>query len=143
MSKRVFKTTKKLSHTRCAYRKWSEWEVGDIVVGKYVGSKIDNYKKPNWMLEVEEAFFANKKEAKAMIGQTIGLNSSGTLDKAMEKATEGKLYQITYNGTEEMTGGPYAGKDRHLIEVDECEVEGEHEYDDDEAETDEDSGDDL
>lgn len=139
MAKRVFKTTRKLSGGRSVYRKWAEWENGDIIIGKYVGSTTDRYKKPNWQIEVVEAFFADKKAAKNLIDKQIGLNSSGQLDKAMAQVSEGDMVQISYNGMEEMQGGPYAGKDAHLIGVDlvtedggeEEEVEEDEESDDD------------
>jgi len=54
-NKRVFKTKKKLSGGRSVFRKWNEWEEGDYIIGKYVGMKEDNYEKPNWLIEVEEA----------------------------------------------------------------------------------------
>ncbi len=118
MAKRVFKSKKKLSSVRALYRKWNEWEVGDVLVGKYKGSQMDSYDKPNWLIEVEDAFFTNKKEQKRLIGQIVGLNSSGGVDRSMEKCSEGDMVQFTYNGMERMDGGPYKGKDKHLIEVD-------------------------
>ncbi len=123
-TKRVFKTTKKISGGRQVFRKWGEWEVGDIIIGKYVGNSIDRYKKPNWHIEVIEAVFSiDPKAAKELIGKTIGLNSAGQLNKAMEKLDEGDLIQVTYNGMEEMQGGDFEGKDAHLIEVDMVEEE--------------------
>jgi len=117
-TKRVFKTAKKLSGSRQVYRKWSEWNEGDILIGKYKGFKEDQYEKPNWLVEVEDACFSNAKEAKELVGKVIGLNSSGQLDKAMEKLTEGQWVQITYNGTAEIEKGKFKGKDAHVIEVD-------------------------
>jgi hypothetical protein len=118
--KSVFKTKKTISGTRCTYRAWKEWQDGEYIVGTYVGSKTDNYDKPNWMVKVIEAKFAKKKDSEALVGQTIGLNSAGGLDKAMEKLKEGDLVQVTYTGTVEMEKGKYAGKDAHtfLVEVD-------------------------
>jgi hypothetical protein len=117
--KRVFKSKKKLSGGRCVYRAWKDWEVGDCIVGTYKGSKTDNYDKPNWLIEVEEATFGSSpKEAKKLKGLTIGLNSAGQLDKAMEKVSEGEMIQVMYNGTAEIEKGKYAGKDAHQIEVD-------------------------
>lgn len=123
--KRVFKSKKKLSGGRCTYRPWKDWEVGDLIIGKYKGSKIDNYEKPNWLIEVLDAQFAKKKEASKLVGQTIGLNSAGQLDKAMEHVSEGDTVQVLYNGTSQIEKGKYKGKDAHLIEVDLVEEEGE------------------
>ena len=140
MAKRVFKSKKKLSGGRCVYRAWKDWEVGDYVIGTYKGSKQDQYDKPNWMIQVEECGFVDRKAAKKLDGQVIGLNSSGQLNKAMEHVEEGDMIQVMYNGTSEITEGKYAGKDAHLIEVDLVEEEGANfdASDDDEEETDED-----
>lgn len=118
MAKRVFKTTKKLSGTRCSYRKWDEWEIGDCVIGKYVGMKIDQYEKPGWQILVEDAQFTKHKEGEALKGKTLQLNSSGQLNKAMEDVEEGQWLQITYNGTAQIEKGKFKGKDAHLVEVD-------------------------
>lgn len=144
-AKRVFKSKKKLSGGRCTYRAWGEWEVGDLIIGKFKGSKVDQFKKPNWLVEVEDAMFADAKAAKKLIGQVIGLNSAGQLDKAMEKVEEGDMIQVLYNGTSEIESGKYAGKDAHLIEVDLVEEEGEEADDDDDSDDDEsdDEDDDL
>lgn len=116
-AKRVFKSKKKLSTVRAVYRKWGDWDTGDVLVGTYRGSQTDKYDKPNWLIEVESAFFTDKKAAKKLEGQVIGLNSQGEVDRAMEKAEEGQIVQFTYNGMERMDGGPYKGKDKHLVDV--------------------------
>lgn len=141
MPKRVFKSKKKLSGGRCTYRAWGEWEVGDYIIGTYKGSREDQYNKPNWLVAVEEAEFSDSKAAKKLIGQTIGLNSAGQLNKAMEKVEEGDMIQVMYNGTSEIEKGKYAGKDAHLIEVDLVEEDdgsGDEEEYEDESEEDED-----
>lgn len=116
--KRTFKTTKKLSGMAAAYRPWREWEVGDVLIGRYKGSKTDNYDKPNWLFEVLDAQFSDGKAAKKLIGKTVGLNSNGKLDKAMEDVTEGDLIQVTYNGMGTIEKGKYKGKEAHDVEVD-------------------------
>lgn len=138
MAKRVFRSKKKISG-RCLYRAWKEWEVGDVFIGKYSGSKIDNYDKPNWLFEIVDIQFADKKEAKRLpVGERIGLNSMGMLNKAMEQVEEGDLVQVTYNGMAEIDdGGKFDGKDAHTCEVEIVVEEG------DESGEDEDSGDDL
>lgn len=134
MAKRVFKSKKKVSGGRCVYRAWKDWEIGDLVIGTYKGSKIDNYKKPNWLVEVEDAQFQNHKEGKKLMGQVIGLNSCGQLDKAMEEVSEGDMIQVMYNGTSEIQKGKYAGKDAHLVEVDIVEEDNGDSNDDEEEE---------
>lgn len=141
--KRTFVSKKKLTHVKSEYRKWSEWKEGDVVVGKFVAEREDKYKKPNWIIEVIEAHFQGKPKLSAkMKGQNLGLNSTGTLDKAMEQVEIGNTIQVTYSGMEEMTGGPYKGKDRHIVEVDIVEEAGDEDESADEEE-DEDDSDDL
>ena len=145
-AKRVFKSKKKLSGGRCTYRAWGEWEVGDLIIGKFKGSKLDQYKKPNWLVEVEDAQFMKHKEAKKLVGQVIGLNSCGQLDKAMDGVEVGEMVQVMYNGMSQIEKGKYAGKDSHLVEVDVVEEETENgdeeEEEQDEEEQDEESEDD-
>lgn len=143
MAKRVFKSKKKLSGGRCTYRAWKEWDVGDYIIGKFKGSKTDNYDKPNWLVEVVDAAFVEHKLARKLIGQTIGLNSSGQLNKAMEKVEEGDLIQVMYNGTSEIEKGKYAGKDAHLIEVDLVQEDVDEDDDEENEEVDEEEDEDL
>jgi len=137
--KRKFKSKKKLSSTRATYRPWKEWETGDIVIGIYKGSQTDNYDKPNWLVEVVEAFFPVKpKLAKKLVGQVLGLNSNGKLDKAMEGVEPGDMIQIEYKGMSTIEKGKYKGKDAHDVEVDLVEEDGgddEEEIDEDEDES--------
>ncbi len=145
-AKRVFKSKKKLSGGKCTYRAWGDWEVGDLIIGKYKGSKLDQYKKPNWLVEVVDAQFIKHKEGKKLIGQVLGLNSNGQLDKAMENVSEGDMIQVCYNGMSEITKGKFAGKDAHQVEVDLVEEEGAEEEteeeDEDESEETSDESDD-
>lgn len=142
--KRKFKSKKKLSSTRATYRPWKEWEAGDIIIGTFKGSQTDNYDKPNWLIEIEEAFFPSKPKLAAKLkGQVLGLNSSGKLDKAMEGVEAGDMIQVEYKGTSLIEKGKYKGKEAHDVEVDLVEEEGaESEEEDDETE-DDDSDDDA
>lgn len=146
MAKRVFKTKKKLSGGKYSFRKWGDWEVGDIVIGTFVGMHMDQYKKEGTIITVEDAQFKDKKEAKALIGKTLVLNAAGKLNKAVADLTEGDIIQVTYNGTSEIEKGKFKGKDAHDIEVDLCEEEsndedGEELEDEDESEDDADEDD--
>lgn len=141
MAKRTFKSKRKLSGGRCTYRAWKEWEVGDLIIGKFKGQKEDNYGNPNWLIEVEDAQFSDGKAAKKLVGQTIGLNSAGQLNKAMEKVEEGDMIQVVYNGTSEIEKGKYKGKDSHLMDVDLVEEEGAEEEEETEEEEEEEEDD--
>lgn len=142
MAKRVFKEKRKLSRGPTTFRKWGDWEEGDVLIGEFVSESTDRYGKPAWTIKVIDAQFSNKKDAKKLEGQNITLNSNGQLDKALEEVEVGTLLQITYNGMAEMTGGPFKGKDAHLVDVTEL-TEGDDDeegadFDEDEEDSDED-----
>lgn len=141
-TKRVFKKTKKVSKVRAEYRKWSEWDEGDILIGKYIGSQIDSYDKPNWLIEVEDAQFSDTKTAKKLMGKTIGLNSNGKLDKAMKQVEEGDMVQIEFKGMGTIEKGKYKGKDAYDVEVDIVQEEGDEDEDENEDEEGEEEDDD-
>lgn len=137
--KRKFKPRKVLSGVRTEYRAWKEWDEGDVMVFKLIGSSQNkkNRTKKDWIVEVLEVFFTDKKEEKRLKpGTRVTLNSAGQLDKGLEQVEEGALVQVTYNGSQEMEGGNYAGQMAHTMEVvevgpDDGEEE-EEEYEDDE-----------
>lgn len=142
--KRVFKSTRKVSSVRALYRKWAEWDAGDILIGTYKGSQTDSYDKPNWLVEIVDVQFGDKKAAKKFpVDEIIGLNSSGKLDKAMESVEVGEMIQVTYNGTSTIEKGKYKGKDAHDIEVDVVEEDGEETEDDADEESEDDEDVDL
>lgn len=148
MAKRIFKSKKKLSTVKAVYRKWNEWDVGDILIGTYKGSQTDNYDKPNWLIEVEDAQFSNAKDAKKLMPKggekvIIGLNSAGKLDGALEQIEIGDMVQIEYKGMSEIESGKFKGKDAHDIDCDLVEEDDGEEDEDSDDEVDEDEEDDL
>lgn len=145
-TKRMFKSKKKVSSVRAVYRKWADWEAGDILIGTYKGSQIDSYDKPNWLIEVEDAQFTDVKLVKSLMPKgdkkiVIGLNSSGKLDKAMEQVEIGEMVQVEYKGTSTIEKGKYKGKEAHDIEVDIVEEEGDEDEVDEDEDEDEDEDD--
>lgn len=147
--KRTFKTTKVLSGVRSEFRAWKEWDEGDVLVFKLLGSSPNrkNKSKKDWLVEVIEPFFADKAEQKrCKPGARLTLNSAGQLDKGMEQLEDGAIAQVTYNGSQEMEGGAYAGQMAHTMEVVEVEEDDgseDSEEETDDEESDEDSEDDL
>lgn len=141
-TKRKFKTTKKLSGVKTEYRAWKEWDEGDVIICKLVGTAQNrkNKSKKDWIVEVEDAFFADKKEQKRVIGKTLTLNTAGQLDKGMEQVENGDMVQVTYNGSKEMEGGDYEGQMAHSMSVD---VVEEDTGDDEEFEDEDEEADDL
>lgn len=139
--KRKFIARKVLSGVRTEYRAWKEWDEGDVIVFKYLGSSPNrkNKSKKDWLVEVVEVFLADKKEEKRLKpGTRLTLNSAGQLDKGMEQIEEGTVVQVTYNGAQEMEGGDYAGQMAHTMEVVEVEEDDGSEDSEEEEETEED-----
>ncbi len=123
MSKRVYKATRKLTSGPKEFRKWNDWEVGDVYIGKYVETYIDNYDKECFVFQTIDAQFKDKAEAKRFADKNFGANHNGMLAKAMAKAAVGDCVQIIYNGKSEIEKGKYAGKEAHTLDVDIVELE--------------------
>lgn len=113
--KRVFKA---LNGSK-VYRRWKEWEEGDYVIGKFVDQEIDNYRKPSYIIEVEEVDFLDEEAMeKWKPGARAGLNSNGLLDSIMAKKVEiGDVIKVEYGGIDIMTKGPHEGKEVHIVNV--------------------------
>lgn len=126
MAKRIFKTTKVLSGTRTEFRKWSDWDEGDVIICTLKGTQANrkNKSKKDWIVFVEEAFLSDKKEEKRLVGKDLLLNCAGQLDKGLAQVEMGDTVQVTYNGSQEMEGGEFAGQMAHLMEVVQVEEEG-------------------
>lgn len=122
MAKRTFKVKKALGGAQ-NYRKWEDYEVGDIVIGEFIGTHEDQFKKTNYKIKVLDAQFVDTDLAESLIGKTLVLNSNGSLDKQMEEVEEGETIQVEYNGKSLLTKGPFAGKEAHGVTVSIVEVE--------------------
>lgn len=106
------------------YRKWDDYDTGDIVIGKFVDDYMDQkYNKPCWVLEVFDAQLKAEKGEK-YVGKHLVLNSCGMLDKAMKKLSHGNIVQVEYQGKTQIEKGKMAGKDSHIVHVDEMEESG-------------------
>jgi hypothetical protein len=138
MAQRVFKKVKKLTGGRKTFRKWTDWDEGDYIVGYYRGIHEDEkYGKDHFTFEIIEAHFqSDKKLAASILEKEFVCNTCGKLAKGMKKAVEGKPYQVTYNGVGEMEEGKYAGSEAYDVDVEEVSLDEESE--DKELETDED-----
>ncbi len=122
--KRNYTVKKQIAGGQKVYRKWSEYETGDVVVGKYIGTHKDQYDKVNMVLLVEDAYFKDG-TGEDMVGKNLVINSCGTLDKAMEELAEGAMVQIEYTGTVKLEKGPYKGKEAHTMSIVEVEADSE------------------
>ena len=125
MLKRTFKATGKLTQGASLYRKWSEWAVGDIVIGKYIATHTDKkYGKLGRVIEVISADFKDGSGAKYE-GNTLTLNQTGKLHKALDAQPFGIVLQLTFKGKAAITSGPYAGEEANDMEILIGEIEGE------------------
>lgn len=116
MAKRTFKTSKQLTINK-TYRKWEDFDMGDVVIGKVIGNHIDQYGKDCPVIEVLDAQF--KKDSAKFQGKNLVLNSCGMLSKAMKDANVqlGELIQVEYKGTSNIEKGPFKGKDAHVMDI--------------------------
>lgn len=115
------------------FRPWVGWTEGDTFEGIHVGSTEDNYGKTNWEFEVvsvefdEEVSVVIPKKGKnagqeveyvaPKVGEIFVLNSSGSLDKAMEKVDIGDKVKVIYEGTVILNKGPNKGSECHTMKV--------------------------
>lgn len=95
----------------CKYRPWKEWKVGDLIIGVYQGTTVDQFDKDNFKFKVFESNFGIEE------GVVMGLNECGSLKKAMESVKEGETVQIIYTGEITLDKGKFAGKKAHTCEV--------------------------
>lgn len=94
------------------YKKWSEYEVGDYVIGKLTEIGEDQFKKANYIVEVIETSFEDVE-----VGKNLCLNSNGSLDYRMEDIEVGAVIRVEYTGQIEMEKGPFKGKLAHTVDV--------------------------
>jgi len=121
MAKRVFRATQQLSGGNKKYRKWEQWEVGDVLIGKWIGSHMDQYDKNCPLIKVEDAQFKDD-SGDELVGKTLCLNQCGMMEKALEDAVIGDILQFTYDGKAAIEKGPYKGKEAHVVKVDKVEI---------------------
>lgn len=117
MAKRKFVVKKQLTIQK-TYRKWEDYDNGDIVIGELVAIHKDQYGKDCPVIKVEDAFFKDKKFQKEVEGKNLVLNANGMLSKALKDVPMGTVIQVEYRGTATIEKGPYKGKDAHVVQVD-------------------------
>ncbi len=142
--KRTYRKKASLSGGNRVYRKWELWDIGDLVIGKYIGIHTDQFEHACPIIAVEEAMFKNGKGPE-YVGKELVLNYCGHLGKAMEKMSEEQIFQVEYNGKHRLEAGSFKGKDSHKVSVDALEVEPENSgvNSDDDFATDSDDDEDL
>lgn len=119
--RRKFATKQVLSGIRTEYHSWDKWEVGDTVVGKLIGAQPNklNPAKKDYILEVIEAFFQDNDAEKRLNkpGIKLTLNTAGMLEKGLTDVEFGTLIQVEYTGMSTISGGKYAGKESHTMQI--------------------------
>ncbi len=89
------------------YLKWSDWNPGEYIVGKYIQSYEDQFGNENYEVQIIEA---EVEGIELKEGDLFGLNSCGGLKRNMEDVAYGSYVQVTYNGKGVMEKGPFKGK---------------------------------
>lgn len=99
------------------FRKWTDWKEGDYVVGKFIGTHVDNYEKENYKVQVLDAQFEDAELATELVGKNLVLNACGSLDYNWSEADVqvGDVVMVTYTGKALMEKGKYAGKEAHTM----------------------------
>ena len=120
---------------RKIFRNWSLWKIDEYIIGKFVGTSVDNFGKTNYHIEIQETNqdfdsehhyipTRGKNQGKKMFdkelkeGETISLNHSGSLAYKMDQVNKGEIVKIVYTGQDVLPDGhQYAGSEFHTIEV--------------------------
>lgn len=145
--KRKFKTKKALA-AKTEFRKWADWEEGDRIVCKLVGTKPNkkNKSKNDFIVEIEEVEFSDRAAQKKFNkqGMKLTLNAAGKLNKSLDDVEMNELVEITYLGSNEIQGGDFEGEQAHdfdvnLVEEDDGSEESEESDSEEESEDDEES----
>ena len=121
MAKKVYKVVRRAQVRAEIFKKWAEWEVDDYIIGKYIGSYQDKYKKDNFVFQIEDSSFQSVEDADGkkvkVSGKLMALNHCGSLGNQMGEVTVGELVQVTYTGKRKVKGGDFAGEDCHTVDV--------------------------
>lgn len=112
------------------YLAWKFWEEGDWVEGKLIGTSEDKYNKTNYQIEVEDSDLAyscenlvKDKDSKVTSleikkGDTLILNSMGSLDYKMQSVEVGQTVKVTYKGVTKLPEDhKFKNKDSHQVDV--------------------------
>ncbi len=122
-----------------SFKKWEDFSVGDIVVGKVVSSHKDMYHKLNPVIKVEYCSFKDGTAANYM-GKELVLNSCANLanplakagivemsivdgKKVITKINKGQTIQVEYTGKYTLEKGLYKGKEGHDMKVELVELD--------------------
>lgn len=112
------------------YLPWKHWEPEDWVEGRFLGTSTDQFDKTNYQIEVEDheldyslENFVKSPECKNKSleikkGDTLILNSMGSLDYKMQSVEVGQTVKVTYKGVTKLPENhKYKNKDSHQVDV--------------------------
>ena len=121
--KRRFAVKQALIGSSSQYRPWKEWKEGEYVVGIFKGTSKDNFGNTNCILQVVEADFMDADLASSLEGQTLTLNSCGSLNHVIDEMVVGSAYSFHYNGEQTLSKGKFAGKKSHSVKIDDVDLD--------------------
>lgn len=103
------------------YRSWSDWRVGDFIIGRILRFRLDPYYKQNAIMKIEDLKWKFKKNQRSLIGKNILIATvAGTtgLKYVKRGPKNGDLVKISYLGVRDITNGYFKGKQYHHIQID-------------------------
>jgi hypothetical protein len=101
--KRQLNITKQGGMIPTLFRGWKDWKAGDALMAEFVSTKMTTYQGkpcPNHICKVLECNFQVSKDGKMVnpTGELLTLNSAGTINKLLETAEKGMVFQFVYEG---------------------------------------------
>lgn len=121
--KRRFAVKQSLIGGNFKYRPWKEWKEDEYVAGTLVAFQQDQFGHTNTHIKVVEADFLDKDLSESLVGQTLCLNSCGSINAAKDDMQIGSSYSFTYRGKITLEKGKFKGKEAHSVEVNEVDFD--------------------
>lgn len=121
---REFKTVRSSTSGPRSFRAWNDWDKGDALVLKYVGTvenkfdKSKNKEKPNYLFKILEVVELKNKKFK-FEHSTLCLNTCGKFKYLMESllVQPGEVVLFKYAGKSTLESGDYEGTEAHDFEM--------------------------
>ena len=101
------------------FKPWKEWNEGEYVSGKYLSQSEDKFGNPNYAVRIGETNIEGLE-----VGETLVLNSNGSLNYKMEEVEVGAEILAEYTGMMKLEKGAFTGKDCHTVKLLVAEADG-------------------
>ena len=107
-------TAAAFSSLKLRWSGYKDWQIGDVVIGRVMGTQKDTHGKFGIVIEVMEVSFKGQKPEK-FTGKNLYLNNNGVMAKVLKNADmwddendkpsdslKGEILQVEYRGTEKL-----------------------------------------